>query len=220
LQYICQVIPNSIAISIDDFYFTREQQLKLAAKYVSNPYLQKRGHPGTHDIKFGTKVLQSLKAGLPTQIPSYDKSLHQGNGDRITNASWRVIDKSVRLVILEGWMLGFVPLKNVSDPHLRQTNVLLSEYLDWTQLLDAFVCLRTDNLENIVAWRIQAEQKMRANGKAGLSDTAIEAYIRLFLPAYRLYTPQLAELPNALHIDLKLDRTVHLQPSNPFSKKF
>lgn len=204
-EYICQKIPNSVAISIDDFYLTREQQQSLAEKFPDNPYLQARGYPGTHDVALGAAVLQKLKNGVPVKIPRYDKSLHQGKGDRLPEEKWRAIDGRQDLVILEGWMLGFTPTQ-VSDPQLQIPNQFLASYKTWSELLDGLIHLEATPLENVIAWRIEAERQMRASGKTGLSDEAIEAYIKLFLPAYRLYVPLLKQQNRALHIALGPDR--------------
>ena len=52
---------QALAISIDDFYLTCEQQVQLAQANSDNPYLQQRGYPGTHDIELGVKTLQQLR---------------------------------------------------------------------------------------------------------------------------------------------------------------
>ena len=56
-------------------------------------------------------VFSSLRAGLPTKIPSYDKSKFNGQGDRVAESQWHLINKpnegKVRVVIFEGWCVGF-----------------------------------------------------------------------------------------------------------------
>lgn len=48
------------------------------------------------------------------RIPFYDKSLHDGKGDRVPEEQWRVVnregDEKVEVVIFEGWGVGFRPL--------------------------------------------------------------------------------------------------------------
>ena len=46
------------------------------------------------------------------KIPSYDKSLRKGRGDRVPLNQWRSITSPVDIILLEGWMLGFTPVEN------------------------------------------------------------------------------------------------------------
>ncbi|KAI1922903.1 hypothetical protein LOZ58_003002 [Ophidiomyces ophidiicola] len=103
----------TIAFSVDDIYLTHADQLRLAAANPENPLLQHRGQPSTHDIALGKQIFGSLKEGLPTKIPWYDKSAFDGQGDRGPEDKWKVVNDKVnteakiQLVIFEGWCLGF-----------------------------------------------------------------------------------------------------------------
>ena len=83
---------RSTGVSIDDFYLTRAEQLRLAAAHPGNPYLEHRGYPGTHDIGLGERTLAALQGAQGPQgpwvvrVPVYDKSLHGGRGDRAPEA--------------------------------------------------------------------------------------------------------------------------------------
>jgi D-glycerate 3-kinase len=50
---------------------------------------------------------------LPTAIPAYDKSAFAGQGDRVPAEKWEVVNdltqgqEKVRVVIFEGWCVGF-----------------------------------------------------------------------------------------------------------------
>ncbi len=64
---------KSIALSIDDFYLTRDSRLALAEKV--HPLLATRGVPGTHDIPLMRSTLQSLAYDQgEVQIPRFDKA--------------------------------------------------------------------------------------------------------------------------------------------------
>ena len=207
-----------IAISIDDFYLTRTEQLALAQAHAENPYLQQRGYPGTHDIRLGSEVLSKLKTinrvKQPVALPRYDKSLHDGEGDRLPEASWPKIAPPVDFVILEGWCVGFTPVEEsgISDPHLIEINRLLARYKDWHRFFDAFIQFKAQDIRDTVHWRIEAEQNMRAQGKTAMSEERIKAYIERFLPAYDMYLPALGEklppmLPR-LAVEITADRRV------------
>ncbi len=51
---------RALAVSIDDFYLTHQEQQALASRYPGNRYLAYRGYPGTHDVSLGTRTLDAL----------------------------------------------------------------------------------------------------------------------------------------------------------------
>jgi D-glycerate 3-kinase len=190
---------RGVAVSIDDFYLTHQEQTALAARHPGNPYLLYRGYPGTHDVALGERVIDALVAlgsGETALVPTYDKSAHAGRGDRAPEAAWRRVEGPLDLLIVEGWMLGFSPVDAAPlAPDLQAPNALLGAYGSWSQRLDAFVSLQVDSLDAIVRWRIDAERARRDRGEAALSDEDARDYIERFLPAYRLYAPALAARP-------------------------
>jgi D-glycerate 3-kinase len=81
---------NTVSLSIDDFYLTRPEQVALAQKYQSNPYLQQRGYPGTHDLSLCVSVLKALRmlpVGRSMKVPGYDRFANNGLGDRLPESS-------------------------------------------------------------------------------------------------------------------------------------
>lgn len=199
-------------VSIDDFYLTRAAQVALAAAHPGNPYLEHRGYPGTHDVALGTHTLRALKditAGTSLRVPVYDKSAHGGRGDRAPESDWRVVDGPLDVIIIEGWMLGFAPVAEAAlpDPLMTMPNRALAAYAAWYGLVDQWIVLRAAEPEYVLEWRVEAEEKMKASGKPGLSREAITDYVRRFLPAYRTWaTGQAAGQTPALTVTLGLDR--------------
>jgi len=208
---------RGVTLSIDDFYLTRAEQIKLAAQHAGNVYLSQRGYPGTHDIPLGALVLRQLKAinrsRQPVALPRYDKSLCDGEGDRLPESSWPVIEAPLDFVLLEGWCVGFTPVPEagIQDIYLTEINRLLEKYRAWYEFFDAFVQMQVKNIDWVIDWRIEAEEKVRAAGKSAMAPERIRAYIERFLPAYRLYLPQMAgafrTLPR-LALQLGRDRSV------------
>lgn len=203
---------SAAGVSIDDFYLTRPEQLALAAAHPGNPYLEHRGYPGTHDISLGTRTLRALReigVGTHVPVPVYDKSAHGGRGDRAPEAAWRLVEGPLDVVVVEGWMLGFTPVLDSQLPHLQMAapNSALSHYADWYEQIDQWIVLRAAEPEFVLEWRVEAEERMKAAGKPGLSRDAIEDYVRRFLPAYRTYANGLAagRTPD-LTLTLGLDR--------------
>ncbi|CAG8274315.1 unnamed protein product [Penicillium nalgiovense] len=100
-----------VTLSLDDIYLDHVNQVALAQAHPSNPLLQHRGQPSTHDLALGEEVFASLAAERPTAIPQYDKSAFEGQGDRVPKTQWNVVNepgqKKVKVVIFEGWCVGF-----------------------------------------------------------------------------------------------------------------
>jgi D-glycerate 3-kinase len=181
---------RAVSVSIDDFYLRRGEQLALASRHPDHPFLEHRGYPGTHDVELGARVLQALGEGRDVDVPRYDKSADGGRGDRSDEVT--PIRGQVDVVLLEGWMLGFQPIEHVVDERLRAPNEALRAYAAWNERLDVLISLRMKDSAQVVRWRIEAEQAMRASGKPGLTDAEVEDYVRRFLPAYETWGDTLA----------------------------
>jgi len=120
---LCEALaspPHSLSVavlSIDDLYLPHAQLVAVAQANPENRLLQGRGQPGTHDVKLGTEILHRLKYvnepehghNAAVQIPSFDKSLFGGEGDRIEIGS--VVRPPIDVVILEGWCVDFIHLR-------------------------------------------------------------------------------------------------------------
>jgi D-glycerate 3-kinase len=200
---------KALTLSIDDFYLTREDQIRLAEIFRENPYLQQRGYPGTHDLDLGTKTLSALKkigAGEKISCPVYDKSKHQGQGDRLPKSEWKEVSGPLDVIFLEGWMLGFSPVSaKPADRPMSQINENLRGYAAWTELLDGFVHLMPRDVHYVIDWRVEAEERMKRGGKTGMSRDEIMAYVKKFLPAYSLYLPNLLAHPPSTPLQLRVN---------------
>lgn len=183
---------RGVTLSVDDVYLTHDEQRALAARHPGDRTLEHRGYPGTHDTALGHRSLAALRAGADVALPRYDKSAHGGRGDRAPASTWPRVHGPVDLVIFEGWMLGFAPVP--APPRaLAAANGLLAGYAPWGAALDAFVHFRAGDPEDVVRWRLDAEQARRARGEPTLSDADTLDYIRRFLPAYETWVPPLWE---------------------------
>lgn len=184
------------SISIDDFYLTYEEQNRVAEANPGNSLLQLRGNAGSHDLALGEETLRRLKGltkpGDKAQVPRYNKSAYGGRGDRAPEETWPVVEGPLDVVLLEGWMLGFRPTdaeraREVS-PELVPVNERLREYHGrWDAYVDSWMVIQVSDPQWVFDWRLQAEQKMRAAGKAGMTDAQIADFVNRFMPAYRLY---------------------------------
>ncbi|KAI9152292.1 kinase [Paramyrothecium foliicola] len=111
-------------ISLDDLYHDHAQLITIREANPGNGLLQTRGQPGTHDEELARSFFNQVKDGSSAiQWPSYDKSLHSGEGGRVPMDEWEIVPKSEKLdvLIFEGWCLGFKPVtaKELDDKWKR-----------------------------------------------------------------------------------------------------
>ncbi|MBD2257288.1 glycerate kinase [Pseudanabaena sp. FACHB-2040] len=194
LQLLLQVMGyRTVGLSIDDLYktYADRQQLRLI-----DPRLIWRGPPGTHDIDLGIATLEHLRRAQPEEavpLPRFDKSLHGGEGDRIT-PEWV---ENVDIVLFEGWFLGVRPIEpqrfdqplpppietEADRQFARDMNQQLQAYLPLWALLDRLVVLYPQDYRISQRWRRQAEHQMMAQGKAGMSDATLNQFVEYFWQA-------------------------------------
>ena len=55
------------------------------------------------------------------------------------------------------------------------------------------MCIRDRDLRNVYRWRLQQEHAMWKVKGAGMSDDAVRAFVRGYMPAYELYLEGLRE---------------------------
>nr|VDD00008.1 unnamed protein product [Brassica rapa] len=193
---------KSATISIDDFYLTAEGQAKLREENPGNALLEYRGNAGSHDLPFSVETLEALtkltKEGMKMKVPRYDKSAYSGRGDRADPTTWPEVEGPLKVILFEGWMLGFKPLPaevvKAVDPQLEIVNKNLEAYYEaWDKYIDAWVVIKIKDPSYVYRWRLQAEIAMRQAGKAGMSDDEVNDFVSRYLPAYKAYLPTLYE---------------------------
>lgn len=201
---------NVLEISIDDFYLTRADQLSLARK-TAHPFLQERGYPGTHDLELMYKTLESLLSGQIVSIPRYNKSAHQGKGDRYPKEQWTNINTPPDLIVLEGWMLGYAPISS-PPAQMEAINGLLNGYIKLNEMFDFFIHIHAREVEFVLEWRSQAERERREKGMGAMSEKEIKSYLELFIPCYRTYNPVLLQKKSIsapiLRFELDIERNL------------
>ncbi|KZT23503.1 P-loop containing nucleoside triphosphate hydrolase protein [Neolentinus lepideus HHB14362 ss-1] len=162
--------PHSLSVSvlsIDDLYLPHEGLKRVAEESSENRLLQGRGLPGTHDVALGTEVLQGLREGREVVLPVFEKSLFEGEGDRLSDGI--TVSPPLDVVLLEGWFVGFGPLTDgelerrwdgapmeiergegdvldlrafVRREDIVDVNERLKAYVGWWELLDVFIQAR------------------------------------------------------------------------------
>ncbi|KAF2201479.1 putative uridine/cytidine kinase [Delitschia confertaspora ATCC 74209] len=209
-------LPTTV-LSIDDLYLTHSDQVALASSHPKNPLIQHRGEPSTHDLALGLSVFSALKNRQPINIPKYDKSRFNGQGDRADKLEGEEVNKpgepSVDVVVFEGWCVGFRALSNeeverkwrdakegklgesqLSKHRLEDllfVNEALKAYDLLTGSLHAFVHIDAEETSYVYEWRLQQEAALRASKGSGMTDEQVIDFVNGYYPAYELYTENL-----------------------------
>lgn len=217
-----------VNVSLDDFYHTHANLVRIRDSNPGNLLLRTRGQPGTHDEALAAAFFASLHSGAGIHVPSFDKSKFDGEGDRVPQAQWRYVPRPppIDVLIFEGWCVGFqalteaqvvdkwervrahpraqltpaqtrYPTETLGEfalEHLQAVNGNLRAYNEafmGPERFDFFVHLDTDDLENVYRWRVDQEHALvRARGE-GMSDEAVIAFVRGYMPGYELYLERL-----------------------------
>jgi len=206
---------NALNWSLDDLYKTFSDRQLLQTQ---DPRLIGRGPPGTHDVALGIETLDRLRQPFDQiiSIPRFDKSLHNGAGDRTMPEQVQNID----IILFEGWFVGVQPidpaafdqapppiLTEADRAFARDMNAGLHDYLPLWQRLDSLWVLYLPDYRLSKQWRKQAEQQMRTASKSGMSDAEIDAFVDYF---WRSLHPTLF-MPPALQT---ADLVIELQPDH------
>ncbi|PSF38540.1 glycerate kinase [Aphanothece hegewaldii CCALA 016] len=231
-QIVCLLLSylgyQAIGISIDDFYKTYAERQKLKAK---DPRLVRRGPPGTHDINLALKTFNHIKEASPKElipIPRFNKSYHHGEGDRIASPEFVY---NVDIVLFEGWFVGVTPVEKeifnqslspeiaevITLKHIqfaRDSRRRLKDYLPLWKNLDSLIVLSPQDYRWSITWRTEAEHKMIASGKTGMSDHDLKEFVYYFWRSLHpeLYIKPLIRDPKFVDLVIEID-----QNHRPFS---
>ena len=210
----------TIVLSIDDFYLDHQAQNSLARSHPSNPLIEHRGQPSTHDLPLALSIFSALREGLQTRLPSYNKGAFNGQGDRVPEEQWAVVNSpgqpKTKIVILEGWCVGFRSLPPADLEAKWKEAVSCKEKgqyegrLGWNELInvsfvnDSLRCYDglTDQLDTLIhidaakpmfvyEWRLQQEKALRMTRGSGMTDELVIDFVNGYYPAYELYTDNL-----------------------------
>ena len=208
---------STLSLSLDDLYKTYGERQLLQQK---DPRLIWRGPPGTHDVDLGIQLLEQLRQPNREKsilVPRFDKSACNGAGDR----SEPEIVSGIDIVLFEGWFVGVVPIAEgafenpplpIVTPEERlfalDMNEQLRVYLPLWELLDRLIVLYPVDYRLSKQWRKEAEQKMMATGKSGMSDREIEEFVDYFWRSLHpeLFITPLIKNPNMVDMVIEINR--------------
>ena len=185
---------NICVFSIDDFYKTKNERLRMSRK--KHPLFITRGVPGTHDITLLNQTIRKLKQKKfrTVLIPKFDKS----KDDRFKKNKWQKIKIKPDIIIFEGWCVGTThqnnnelkrPLNLIEkkyDENLkwRKTvnNLIKKRYKNIFNKIDKLVFLKVPHFNYIIKWRWLQEQKMKltTKSKKTMSKTEVKEFIMFY----------------------------------------
>jgi len=177
--------------SIDDFYLTRDQRLRLAREI--HPLLATRGPPGTHDPALARETLRTLRRGAPCALPRFDKLAD----DRAPRSQWPTAF-GADLVLFEGWFLRTPPQSEAelgepinalerdedADGLWRRhcNDALGRDYPAIWEAIDRLLWLRGPGFDAVPEWRWQQEQSLQRSDPARTAMTRpqVERFVQHF----------------------------------------
>lgn len=177
--------------SIDDFYLTRDQRLRLAREI--HPLLATRGPPGTHDPALARETLRTLRRGEPCALPRFDKLAD----DRAPRSQWPMAS-GADLVLFEGWFLRTPPQTEAelvepinalerdedADGVWRRycNDALDRDYSAIWEAIDRLLWLRGPGFDAVPQWRWQQEQSLQRSDPARTAMTRpqVERFVQHF----------------------------------------
>ncbi|KAG2766679.1 hypothetical protein PC116_g955 [Phytophthora cactorum] len=182
-------------MSLDDVYWKYEQQVALAKANPANPLLQYRGNPGTMDVPLLMDVVHECKTSTgEIALPRYDKSQHNGRGDRVPVSEWDRKQGPLDVLLIEGWCMGFQAIDDASPElsvHMKAVNKELRALDKFYEELDGLVVIKIDNLDWVYEWREQPEQLLREAKKPAMTPDEVRDFVDRFMPAYKTYLKEL-----------------------------
>ena len=169
-------------ISIDDFYKTRKERIRLSKRI--HPMLLTRGVPGTHDIGMMLSFFKKVKRKQfkKLKLPTFNKAID----DRFSKKHWYDLKNKPDVIIFEGWCVG---AKSEKDNTLKRTinsmerlkdrkqiwrkyvnQQLKSKYNNLYSQLNCLIYLKAKNFNLLQKWRLKQERKLLVKSKKNLKS--------------------------------------------------
>lgn len=203
---------NVAELSLDDFYCTRTERIRLAQQV--HPLFITRGVPGTHDLNLLDLVIESLLTHQKCKVPRFNKA----RDDRYPESDWSFCHSNTEIILFEGWCnnspwqnqdqlaQAINQLEKNEDPDASWRNYANEQLKEYHRRVfdrtDLCIMLQAPDFEHIYEWRRLQEQKLKANTPIDqqnrvLSDTALKRFIMHYERISRhtlRYLPNIADL--------------------------
>ena len=199
-------------LSIDDYYLSKNQRLKLSKKI--HPLMITRGVPGTHNITaLKDHINHFKKQHFPIITPTFNKLK-----DDISRK--RKVIKNAQILLLEGWCCGSKPIsnkylfkninsiENVFDKNKiwrkYYNSLLQNEYKDVFSLFDKQIYIQIPSFKYVLNWRYLQEKSnaSKSNNKEFMNKVDLHMFIQHY---EKLTKWMMKTMPDKADIILKVD---------------
>jgi len=206
---------NAVSLSIDDFYLTFKDRVKLSQQI--HPLFKTRGVPGTHDIDLAYNTVQQLlHHDDAIRIPRFNKAAD----NRLPASQWDSITEPVDIIVIEGWCLGSEPqdksalhrpINDLEEQYdldgiwRHYVNQQLHNYTPLFSLIDTWVMLKAPSFDCVFNWRHEQEKKLKMalnTDMATMNDDEIAHFIKHY---QRITEHTLNTLPSKVNYMFELD---------------
>lgn len=144
---------SAFTCSVDDFYLTNSDRVKLNDAYGLFEY---RGCPGSHEPLLLRRLIESHVSQTHYRVPIFDKHLLNGKGDRSGHREYHPSD----VLIVEGWFMGVESCDLLPDNSYRR---FLKDYDNLWSFGDYWILFNVDR-------GISLEGRKRAEKQASKSS--------------------------------------------------
>ena len=213
---------KTTGFSIDDLYKTPEER-KILADTI-HPLCKVRGVPGTHNIKLGLDILNSLSnanSSSLTSIPSFSKTQDR----HFPVEEWKQYKGKPDFIFFDAWFGGARPISfNNWEPPINKLELeedpdgiwskwsnkqLSGDYQDLFNKIDLLLMIKVPGMRDVFESRWLQEQTLSKNiSDNGASDKIMnkDEVFRFVMHYERLTRYVLKEMPSLADIVLKRDK--------------
>ncbi len=206
--------------SIDDLYLSRQERTRLSKEV--HPLLMTRGVPGTHDVKLGLDIINSLRnadENTVTMIPRFNKAMD----DVYPQSEWTKFVGKPDVVLFDGWCMDATaqddselepPINDLEATEDKDcswrhyvNDQLKTDYKNLFDTINFLVMLQVPSYDKVFEWRNLQEEKLRIASK-GKEATHImnPDQVRRFIAHYERITRHiLAEMPERADMLFKVN---------------
>lgn len=206
--------------SIDDLYLSRKERKRLSEEV--HPLLMTRGVPGTHDVKMGLEIINSLRnadENTVTMIPRFNKAID----DVYPKSEWTKFVGKPDVVLFDGWCIDataqddselITPINELEATEDKDcvwrryvNDQLKTDYKDLFDTLNFLVMLQIPSYDKVFEWRNLQEEKLRiANQGKEATHIMTSDQVKRFIAHYERITRHiLSEMPERADMLFKVN---------------
>ena len=99
--------------------------------------------------------------------------------------------KPKRVIFVEGWCIGFVPIHSMS--HVDNSLIAYAHILNY---LDGLFIMVPPYLNIVYKWREEAEEKARMTNQNAMTSSEIISFVDIYMMTYNTYLYNMCRKPS------------------------